>query len=73
MTVAIEIKLSDEFKESFSIIKEDLETMITERKVNIEDILNHVRKIRELTVDSDKEYISVSGNRAKGLDKEICK
>jgi len=73
LTVAIEIKLSDEFKESFSIIKEDLETMITERKVNIEDILNHVRKIRELTVDSDKEYISVSGNRAKGLDKEICK
>lgn len=73
LTFAIEKRLSDDaFKESFKIIKEDLETMITERKVNIEDILNHVRKIRELTVDSDKEYISVSGIRAKGLDKEIC-
>lgn len=42
------------------------------KKVNIEDILNQIRRIRELTCESTKEYQGVSGESAKNLDKEIC-
>jgi len=73
LTTAIEAKLDGDNKTNFGYVKADLESIITGRKVNIEDILNHVRKIRELTGDSAKEYIKVSGANAKLLDIEICK
>ena len=40
--------------------------------MNIEDILNQIRRIRELTGETAKEYQGVSGTNAKLLDKEIC-
>ncbi len=46
--------LIDDFKKNFDIIKKDLETFITSRKVNIEDILNHIRRIRDITGESTK-------------------
>jgi hypothetical protein len=50
-----------------------LATSVAPRTVNIEDILNHLRRIRELTGDTaTKDYIGVSGEAAKKLDKEIC-
>jgi len=73
LTDAVENKLVDADKTNFERVKDDLATSITGRKVNIEDILNHVRKIRELTGDSVKEYVGVSGANAKLLDIEICK
>ncbi|HRE76445.1 MAG TPA: SIR2 family protein [Flavobacterium sp.] len=73
LTAGIEAKLTGDNKVNFGKIKVDLESIIKVRKVNIEDILNHIRKIRELTSDSEKEYISVSGVNAKLLDIEICK
>lgn len=41
---------------------------------NIEDVLNHMRRIRELTHDKpDKEYLGISGESAQQLDTQICK
>jgi hypothetical protein len=72
LTSEIEKILKDDFKKNFDIIKKDLETFLTSRKVNIEDILNHVRRIRDITGESTKDYQGVSGEAAKKLDKEIC-
>lgn len=72
LTSGIESKLTGEHLSNFKIVKTDLETIITARKVNIEDILNQIRRIRELTGETTKEYQGVSGSKAKLLDKEIC-
>jgi hypothetical protein len=72
LTAGIEAKLTDDFLANFKLVKTDLETIITDRKVNIEDILNQIRRIRELTGETTKVYEGVSGENAKLLDKEIC-
>lgn len=72
LTTAIETKLVDNNLKNFQLVKRDLETIISNRKVNIEDILNQIRRIRELTNETSKVYQGVSGEDAKSLDKEIC-
>lgn len=72
LTTGIESKLTGDFLVNFKLVKTDLETIITTRKVNIEDILNQIRRIRELTGETVKVYEGVSGENAKLLDKEIC-
>jgi len=73
LTTAIEDKLVGEFQTNFQAVKMDLETTITDKVVNIEDILNHIRRIREITGEKDfKEYLGVKGDAAKKLDIEIC-
>lgn len=72
LTAGIEAKLTDDFLANFKLVKTDLETIITDRNVNIEDILNQIRRIRELTGETTKVYEGVSGENAKLLDKEIC-
>ncbi|WP_461643388.1 SIR2 family protein [Labilibaculum euxinus] len=72
LTTGIEAKLTGEHLTNFQLVKTDLETLITPRKVNIEEILNQIRRIRELTGETIKEYQGVSGTNAKLLDKEIC-
>ncbi|WP_298117038.1 SIR2 family protein [Flavobacterium sp.] len=72
LTTGIESKLTGYFLVNFKLVKTDLETIITTRKVNIEDILNQIRRIRELTGETVKVYEGVSGENAKLLDKEIC-
>jgi len=72
LTDGIESALIDDFKKNFDLIKADLTVAVAPREVNIEDILNHIRRIRELTCESAKEYQGVSGESAKKLDKEIC-
>lgn len=73
LTTGIEAKLTADFLANFKIVKADLETSITDRNVNIEDILNHIRRIREITGEKDnKKYEGVTGESAKLLDKEIC-
>ncbi|AZI69766.1 SIR2 family protein [Cloacibacterium normanense] len=74
LTKGIEAELKDENKANFIAIKEDLKTIITDRNVNIEDILNHIRRIREITGEvKTKSYQGVTGDSAKTLDVEICK
>lgn len=72
LTAGIEAKLTGDFLANFKLVKTDLETIITDRKVNIEDILNQIRRIRELTGESAKVYEGVSGENSKLLDKEVC-
>lgn len=72
LTSGIEEKLTGDYAKNFELVKADLASIITTRKVNIEDILNHIRRIRELTGETAKKYEGVSGESAKLLDKEIC-
>ncbi len=72
LTDGIEGALNDDFKTNFTLIKTDLASLVAPRNVNIEDILNQIRRIRELTGESTKQYQGVSGEAAKKLDKEIC-
>ena len=72
LTTGIESKLTGDSLANFKLVKKDIETIITARKVNIEDILNQIRRIRELTGETKKKYEGVSGEKAKLLDKEIC-
>jgi hypothetical protein len=73
LTNSIDAELAGDFKTHFDYIKNDVATSLAPRTANIEDILNHIRRIRELTSESaDKSYVGVSGEAAKKLDKEIC-
>lgn len=72
LTKGIEEKLTGDCIKNFQLVKNDLGSIIVGRKVNIEDILNQIRRIRELTGESVKEYEGVSGENAKLLDKKIC-
>lgn len=72
LTSEIEAKLTADSLSNFQIIQNDLSTRITTRTVNIEDILNQIRRIREITGETTNDYIGVSGENAKKLDKEIC-
>lgn len=74
LTNEVEAALKGKSAEAFKIIKNDMKSMISERDVNIEDILNQVRRIRELTKESvDKQYLGVNGKDATAVDVEICK
>jgi hypothetical protein len=73
LTNGVEDSLKDELLKSYLIIKKDLETTFPDKTINIEDILNQIRRIREITGEKkDKKYIEVNGELAKTLDIEIC-
>lgn len=73
LTNCINVALTGDFKAHFDLIKDDVATSVFPRTPNIEDILNHLRRIRELIGEAvGKSYIGVSGEAAKKLDKEIC-
>ncbi len=73
LTNEIEKQLKDEGLKNFKIIQDDLVTTITDHKVNIEDILNQIRRVREITSDQKtKNFLAVCGESAKELDKEVC-
>lgn len=73
LTNSIDAELTGDFKTNFDLIKNDVATSVAPRTANIEDILNHIRRIRELTAEAaGKSYVGVSGEAAKKLDKEIC-
>lgn len=73
LTTGVEELLKDNHLSNFLSITKDLETSITERAVNIEDILNQIRRIRDITSEkSDKKYLEIDGESAKNLDIEIC-
>ncbi|MGE4274209.1 MAG: SIR2 family protein [Desulfitobacterium sp.] len=72
LTEAVEKSLTGDYLKCFNIIKNDLQSP-SSKPISIEDILNQVRRIRDITSDQDdKNYLSVCGKDAKGLDIEIC-
>lgn len=74
LTREVEATLKDGTAKTFGIIKDDLKTLIQERDVNVEDILNQLRSIRELTKESEiRAYQGVCGKDATTVDGEICK
>jgi len=73
LTSDVEKSLKKEKKENFNIIKDDLATTFSDKVINIEDILNQVRRIREITGEKeDKKYLNIDGKSAKELDVELC-
>lgn len=74
LTHDVETALKGESFRTFSAVRVDLATQIEGRPVNIEDVLNQLRQIRELTKESDtKAYQGVCGKDAMDADAEICK
>jgi hypothetical protein len=74
LTREVEAMLKGNAAKTFGIIKGDLSTLIQGRDVNIEDILNQLRRIRELTQESKtKTYLGICGKDAMTIDGDICK
>ena len=74
LTSQIAEKLSPGSLELFNVIKSDLLSNAGLGSVSIEDILNHVRRIREITAErSGSSFIGINGIDAKNLDIEICR
>lgn len=74
LTRGVEAALDTSAKKIFGIIRDDLKTLTPEHEVNIEDILNQLRRIRELTKESEtKTYQGVCGKDAAAVDEDICK
>ena len=72
LTTQVESKLIGQALIDFNVIKKDLGS--TGKNINIEDLLNQIRRIREITNEQkDREFLKVNGDAAKTLDKEICK
>jgi hypothetical protein len=72
LTAQVKAALKSPADAHFGIVENDLVPVLKPRKTNIEDILNQIRRLRELTNDSDKKYEGLSGKEAKALDKAIC-
>ncbi|RLE16084.1 MAG: hypothetical protein DRJ14_09205 [Acidobacteria bacterium] len=73
LTDIIEKALEGDLLKNFQNIKKDLGTLL-DRNVNIEDILNQTRRIREITSErEEKNYLEINGKSAKELDVKICK
>ena len=74
LTTQVEESLENEQKADFIKIKEELRTILDKADINIEDMLNQIRRIREITGEkSDKNFSDINGESAKSLDIEICK
>lgn len=72
LTVDVKTALPGPHRAEFQAIETDLSG--GPRIPNIEDVLNHIRRIRELTENkASKQYLGISGESAQNLDKEICK
>jgi hypothetical protein len=74
LTTQIESNLTTESRKLFDIIKSDLESKPTSENISIEDILNQIRRIREITGErAESNFLEVDGKSAVNLDIEICK
>lgn len=73
LTVSVRDGLDDKCQKHFDLLGGDVAGELEGRSVNIEDILNQVRRIREITCDrEEKSYLAISGKDAKELDGKIC-
>ena len=73
LTKKVKDHLSDDEKIIYVKLLKDLEEFAKPSTTNVEHILNHLRLIRQITLDkADKEFDSIRGNVAAELDKNIC-
>ncbi len=74
LTHEVEGMLESDYKTCFGIVKSILQELYPGVKISIEDILNYIRQIRDITGErEDKNYEGISGKIAKELDGIICK
>jgi hypothetical protein len=72
LTNEVKESLDDDLKDDFNKIINNLEK-IHSTKSNIEDILNHVRQIRDITNDKiDYNFHEINGEIAKKIDLDVC-
>ncbi|EBS8327150.1 SIR2 family protein, partial [Salmonella enterica] len=72
LTVQVENALTGLLLDFFNVIETDLSK--PGKTISIEDILNQIRRIREITEErSDREFLGISGVNVRNLDVEICK
>ncbi|MBB5371324.1 MULTISPECIES: SIR2 family protein [unclassified Janthinobacterium] len=73
LTNQVEASLVGASLTTFQNVKTDLQSKIS-GAVSIEDILNQIRRIREITGErEDSNFIGINGAFAKNLDIEICR
>ena len=62
-----------EYEKDFDNIEKTIRDLEGKQEISIEDLLNYIRQVEDLTKGRpDYNFISISGNRAKELDKKIC-
>ncbi len=72
LTTQVESALTPQSLIYFNIIKADLTK--PDVLISIEDILNQIRRIREITEErADRNFLTVTGENARDLDVEICR
>lgn len=74
LTSEVKDKLDIDFKEIYEKVADDIRSLRDDKVATIEDILNYLRQIRDLTKGhKDREYNGINGERATILDKCICR
>lgn len=74
LTDEVEDRLNASLKPHFTNLKYSLSSLHAGRTISVEDILNYVRQIREITGEKeDREYDGLNGQIAQRLDEQICK
>ncbi len=72
LTSMVQETLADGYSQNLEKVVNDLKTE-NQDKPNIEDILNQIRLIRQITKEkSNKNYGGINGQEAKELDTAIC-
>lgn len=74
LTTTVENEIEAVSKVNFKKIYDDLQSTYPDNTINIEDILNQLRRIRSITGGKEgKSYLDINGKVATELDTEICK
>ncbi|GKX31358.1 SIR2 family protein [Vallitalea longa] len=74
LTQGVEDSLEPSLKDEFIKVRESLTQLIGKSIITIEDILNYIRQIRDITHEKDdREHDGISGVNAKQLDLAICR
>jgi len=73
LTLSVENKIKADLKPKFQSLKKSLIDSKKYSRVTVEELLNQVRLIRQITFgDKTKTFDGINGEEAKNLDLEIC-
>jgi len=74
LTEEVELKLNGDLRDLFLRLKQSLVELHSRANISVEDVLNYVRQIREITGEKkDRQYDGINGDMARVLDEQICK
>lgn len=73
LTKNVEKNLKEEYKDKYCTVKDNLKASMGNDNITIEDILNHIRLIREVTKGQEnKSFDGINGQEARKIDIAIC-